>query len=101
PPFVNARTRNSVTPSVVSLKIPRGPGVPTPRSGEMESVAAILDGGNSLGGTLYSGSNTPRRVRRGMARAAAQISGADRVAAREQLREAKRQLQLEATAAAY
>jgi len=36
-----------------------------------------------------------------MARAAAQISGADRVAAREQLREVKRQLQLEAKAAAY
>ena len=101
PPFVNARTRNCVTRSDASLKTPGGLGVPTPRSAQMESVAAILDGGKSLGGTLYSGSNTPRRVRRGMARAAAQISGADRVAAREQLREAKRQLQLEAKAAAY
>jgi hypothetical protein len=36
-----------------------------------------------------------------MVRAAAQISGADRVAARQQLREAKRELQLEAKAAAY
>ncbi len=100
PPFVNARTRSSVTPSDASLKTTGGLGVPTPHSAQMESVAAILDGGNSLGAMLYSDSNTPRRVRRGMARAAAQISGADRVAAREQLREAKRQLQLETKAAA-
>jgi len=101
PPFVNERTRNSATPSVVSRETPSGLGVPTPGTAEMQSVAAILDGGNSLGGTLYSGSNTPRRVRRGTARAAQQISGADRVAAREQQREVKRQLQLEAKAAAY
>ena len=101
PPFVNARTRNSMPSLAVSRENPDGFGVPTSRREEIEPTEAILDGGNSLGATLYSDSNTPRRVRRGMARAAAQISGADRVAAREQLREAKRQLQLEAKAAAY
>ena len=101
PPFVNARTRSSLTSLGDSGKNPGGPGVPTPHAAQLKPVAAILDGGKSLGGTLYSDSNTPRRERRGMARAAAEISVADRVAAREQLREAKRQLQLEAKAAAY
>jgi len=101
PPFVNGRARSAAALSEVSRINPGGRWVPVPHAVEIEPVAAILDGGKSLGGTLYSGANTPRRARRRIARAAAAISIADRVAAREQLREAKRQPQLEAKAAAY
>ena len=87
-----------------ALALPKAPGrvrVLTPHSAQTKPVQAILDGGKSLGGALYSGSDTSRRERRAEARAAAQISMADRVAAREQLKEVKQRLRREAAAAAY
>jgi hypothetical protein len=75
--------------------------VPTPHTGSENAVEAILDGGKSLGGALHSGPNTSRQEMRALARAAQRISNADRLAAREQRKDTKRQLQLEAQVAAY
>ncbi|MFI4971080.1 MAG: ATP-binding protein [Hyphomicrobiales bacterium] len=64
-------------------------------------MQAILDGGKSLGGALYSEAGTARRTKRAQARAVASISAADRVALREGERQARRQRLEEARAAAY
>lgn len=82
-------------------KSPDGPGVLQPHSTQKIGTEAILDGGTSLGGAFFGGSAASGRERRALARATGQISNADRVAARERGKEAKRQLQREALAAAY
>ena len=75
--------------------------MPTLHSHEEQAVEAILDGGKSLGGALQSGTNASRKEKRSLARDAQRISNADRLAAREELKAARRQLQREAHAAAY
>ena len=73
----------------------------TPQPTDKEPVRAILDGGKSLGAALYGEARAPRRAKRSQTRAAAQISGADRVARRQGAKRARRQLREEAPAAAY
>ena len=73
----------------------------TPHPTDKEPVRAILDGGKSLGGALYGEARAPRRAKRSQTRAVAQISGADRVARRQDAKRARRQLREEAMAAAY
>jgi hypothetical protein len=88
-------------PGRVEVVAPECEGRTTPHPTHQAPVRAILDGGTSLGGALYSEPGTSRREKRARSRAAAQISGAERVAAREELRQAKRQLRREAATAAY
>src|ERR1035441_5374574 len=81
PALVQARTELEGPRALALPKVPGRASVLKPHSAQIKPVQAILDGGKSLGGTLYSGSDTSRRERRAEARAAAQISMADRVAA--------------------
>lgn len=86
------------------LTLPKVPGrvrVLPPHPTDEKPVQAILDGGKSLGGALYGEPGTARRARRARARAVTKITGADRVAAREDEKRARRQLREEAAAAAY
>jgi hypothetical protein len=62
---------------------------------------AILDGGTSLGGALYSASDTTRRERSALARATSVISSANVVAQREDAKRARRQSREESAAADY
>lgn len=102
PAFVEARNAGDFEDISGGFdKTPGEGGVPGPHSGAKAASQAILDGGKSLGGAFYGGSTVPRRVRRSLARAALEVSNSNRVAARERLKESKRQLQLEAHAAAY
>jgi hypothetical protein len=100
PALVQARTELE-EPNPWTL--PEAPRVPvlTPHPKDKEPVRAILDGGKSLGGALYGEARAPRRAKRSQTRAAAQISGADRVARRQDAKRARRQLREEALAAAY
>jgi hypothetical protein len=102
PVFVDQRpmSNNAEIPGEYG-KTPGRRGVPTSSIASENAIAAILDGGKSLGGALHSGINTSRQEMRALARAAQRISNADRIAALEQFRDAKRQLQREAHVAAH
>ncbi len=102
PEFVEQRLMGNIAD--VPSEYRKTPGrlrVPTPHTAPEDVVEAILDGGKSLGGALNSGSNISRQEIRALTRAAQRISNADRLAARQQFKDTKRQLQLEAHVAAY
>ena len=65
------------------------------------SARAILDGGATLAGVLYSAPDATWRERRAVSRVALRLSRADVVAAREDAKLARRRLREEATAASY
>jgi hypothetical protein len=94
---LHASSTTLVDARCVAGQSPDSLGGPATRS----APQAILDGGKSLGGALYSARDTTRRERRALLRATSVISSANVVAQRKDAKRVRRESREELAEAAY